>query len=63
MEAAPQEPPEKLVAFQDESQVQAAPRLAARFPGPSATSTPMPKPREDPKPREPRHPKVGLFQT
>ncbi|XP_053402324.1 protein fantom-like isoform X7 [Mercenaria mercenaria] len=58
MEAAPQEPPEKLVAFKDESQVQTqtAPRLAARFPGPSATSTPMPKPREEPPPRQPRHP-------
>jgi hypothetical protein len=58
MEAAPHEPPEKLVAFQDETQVQtqAAPRLAARFPGPSATSTPMPKSQEEPKPRQPRQP-------
>ncbi|KAL4234620.1 Protein fantom [Mactra antiquata] len=51
MEAAPQEPPEKLVSF-DESRVHArpGPRVAAQFPPPSATSTPMQK-AEEPKPR------------
>lgn len=63
MEAAPQEPPEKLVAF-DESRVHTrpGPRMAAQFPGPSATSTPMEKAQEQPKPRSSKQaPRVRHF--
>ncbi|XP_052231915.1 protein fantom-like isoform X2 [Dreissena polymorpha] len=51
LEASPQEPPERLVTFKEEPAVQArgSQRLAAKFPGPSAHSTPVAKPREEPK--------------
>ncbi|WAR12637.1 FTM-like protein, partial [Mya arenaria] len=61
LEAAPQEPPEKLVAFQDTSSMQEQPRvgkrMAPQFPGPSAHSTPAAKPRDHMEDREHRQPK------
>ena len=62
LEAAPHEPPEKLVAFQQET-TPARPgrRIAAQFPAPSHTSTPMTKPHVETAQPRPTAPRVCIY--